>query len=179
MRNNSPYFKLYQKQLHVVFKWWGFLKRKIRRQIVLVAYGESSFCAQSPRMVPKYWVHKHFVCVLPTRNCALKMTNKNLKFSFNLALNPLHKHHSKIRGNTGNKNSPSPDLCSGGYSFIFPFFPWLWWYIWIQLIKFQLWGSRLFAWYRITQNEIQCHNQIVTQWTGNFRLINIFRKRTK
>lgn len=121
MRNNSPYFRLYQNQFHVAFKWWGFFKRKIRRQIVLVAYEESSFCAQPPRMVPTQWVHEHFVCVLPTRNYALKTTNKNLKFSFNLVLNSLQKHHSTIRENTENKYSPSPDLCSGGYFFIFPF----------------------------------------------------------
>lgn len=77
-----------------------------------------------------------------------------------------------------NKNSPSPDLCSGGYFFIFPFS--------LALVihlnttdRVSAAGSQLFACYTIARNEIQCHNQIVTQWTGNFRLINLFQKRTK
>lgn len=157
----------------------GILKKEnMKMNSVGGIWGKLLLCTAT-NDVPKCWVQNHFVCVLPPRNYALKITNNYLKFSFNLEWNPLHKHHSKRRGNMEKKDSHSPDRCSGGYFFDISIFP-------LALVIHlnttdQVSAARLSAlcWYTIARNEIQCHNQIVTQWTGNFRLINLFRKRTK
>lgn len=147
----------------------GILKKEnMKMNSVGGIWGKLLLCTAT-NDVPKCWVQNHFVCVLPPRNYALKITNNYLKFSFNLEWNPLHKHHSKRRGNMEKKDSHSPDRCSGGYFLIFPFSPWLWWYIWIQLIKFQLRGSQLFA---DTQLHEMRYSAITKSWHNGLEILD-------